>query len=170
MYINEIWKNIKGYNEDYQISNLGRVKSLKYGKEKILKQGYSGNPKYPAVTLSINRIQKKEKVHQLVAIAFLNHKKQGHKLVVNHIDFDVNNNRLDNLEVVTNRENCNLKHKKSTSKYTGVYLINEWRATIQINGKQKHLGSFKNEYDAHLAYQKELNLIKTNKTNHEREI
>ena len=108
---------------------------------------------------------KKFYVHKLVAIAFLNHTPCGNKLVINHKDFNISNNRLCNLEIITNRENCNRKHIPSYSNYTGVQWCkskNRWRSRIQVNGKDKHLGYFKNEYDAHLAYQKELQKINEN--------
>ncbi len=102
-------------------------------------------------------------MHKLVAIAFLNHVPNGYEIVVNHKDFNILNNKLSNLELVSQRENANRKHLKSTSKYTGVYWYKrdkKWKSRIQINGKNKNLGTFENEHDAHLAYQKELDKIK----------
>ena len=100
-----------------------------------------------------------KKVHQLVAESFLNHKRCGMKLVVNHIDFDKTNNKLDNLEIVTTRENTNQKHLKSYSNFTGVSWnkrANKWIASIKINNKNKYLGYYSNELEASKAYQKEL--------------
>ena len=145
----------------YQISNLGTVKSLKCNKEKILKATIEGHG-YFQVTLYKNGIYKTMKVHQLVAIAFFNHKPNRYELVVNHINFNKLDNRVENLELVTARQNSNKKHLKSSSKYVGVCwraLNKKWKAEIYINGKSKHLGLFNNEYDAHLAYQKELKTI-----------
>lgn len=168
----EIWKDVKGYEGIYQVSSLGRIKSLKrkvyykngridVKKEKILKatKNTSG---YLSVDLCKNTIKKRRTVHQLVAIAFLNHNPCGHKLVVNHININKTDNRIDNLEIVTTRENSNRKHLKSTSKYTGVSwnkLHNKWIAHIGLNGKTVHLGVFSDEYEAHLAYEKKLNSI-----------
>lgn len=153
----EIWKTIKGF-EDYQVSNLGNVKSLKYGKERILKfTCCKGGYRY--VVLSFNKKLITKKIHQLVAIAFLNHTPCGHKLVVNHKDFNRQNNKLDNLEIISQRENTSKKHIKSISKYTGVSWNkqkNKWISYIWIVNKLKRIGSFDNEYDAHLAYEKEL--------------
>jgi len=166
----EIWKQIKDY-PNYEVSNLGSVKSLKrevwcvknnsYSiiKERVLKPAVS---KTGYLTVSISK--KTKKVHQLVAIAFLNHNPDGYKLVVNHINFIKSDNRLENLEIVTQRENSNRKHIKSSSSYTGVSLYKRtdiWLSTIFIDRKLKHLGYFKNEYDAHLAYQRELKLVLT---------
>lgn len=153
---NEIWKTIKGF-EDYQVSNFGRVKSLKLNKEKILKFGICSN--YYVVALCKNSKVKTKQVHQLVSIAFLNHTPCGHKLVVNHKDMNKLNNHIDNLEIVTNRENTNLKHIKSSSKYIGVNWHKrdkKWEARILINGKREYLGLYENEYDAHIAYQNKL--------------
>jgi hypothetical protein len=149
----EIFKDIPGYEGVYQVSNLGNVKSL--NREIILKEQYTKGG-YAFVNLSKNGIVKIIYIHQLVAMAFLNHKPNGINLVVNHINFNKLDNKLDNLEIITQRENTNKKHLKSTSKYVGVSLNKRdmnWRATIRINGKKTHLGMFKNEYDAHLAYQ-----------------
>lgn len=153
----EIWKPIKSF-EDYQVSNYGNVKSFKYGKGKILKQCIS-SVGYYHVNLYKNNKSTDRTVHQLVATAFLNFVQDGYKLVVNHKDFNKLNNHVDNLEIVTNRENSNKKHLKSSSQYTGVYWNkngNKWKVQIVINGKKKHLGYFNNEIDASNAYQNEL--------------
>lgn len=106
---------------------------------------------------------KTRKVHQLVAESFLNHTKCGYNLVVNHINLNPQDNCVDNLEIVTQRDNANKKHIISTSKYTGVCWSKEkrkWRASINLKYKQSHLGYFNNEYEAHLAYEKALSEIK----------
>lgn len=150
----EIWKTIPNY-KDYQVSNLGRVKSLNYRntkKEKILKLS-KNNHGYLSCGLNCKIF----KVHQLVAIAFLNHKPNGFNLVVNHKDFNKTNNNVNNLEIVTMRENTNQKHLKSTSKYIGVSwnkAAKKWKCELTFNKKRKYLGYFENEYEAHLAYVK----------------
>ena len=154
----EIYKDVIGYEGIYQISNLGNVKSLKCNKEKILKLHKNTNG-YLIIGLAVNGIVKTRKVHQLVAESFLNHKVCGLQLVVNHIDFNRTNNNISNLEIVTNRENSNRKHLKSTSKYTGVHWnkrANKWHSAIRLNGNTKYLGLFTNELEASKAYQKEL--------------
>lgn len=153
----EIWKKIKDY-PDYEVSNLGKVKSLKYEKERILKPGTDSNDYY-IVRLSKKCVQKTRFVHHLVAEAFLNHNDFGKVLVINHINFIRNDNRVENLEIVTSRENGNRKHIKSTSVYVGVHWYKKskkWQAQIRIKGKLKHLGLFVNEIDAHNAYQNKL--------------
>lgn len=157
---NEIWKTIEGF-EDYQVSNFGRVKSLKRCKELILKQSIDSRGYY-IISLCKNSKKPTKSIHQLVAIAFLEHKVCGYKLVVNHKDFNRLNNQVDNLEIISSRENVNQKHLKSTSKYVGVSLhkqTKKWASNIHINGKQYYLGLFNNEYDAHLAYESKLKEI-----------
>jgi len=98
----EIWKPVKNYEGFYEVSNIGRIKSLindKTRKEKILKQNIACG--YLKVNLYFNGVKKCRSVHQLVAEAFLNHKPNGHKLVVNHINFIRTDNRVSNLRWVT---------------------------------------------------------------------
>lgn len=161
MKTKEVWKDIKNYEGLYQVSNLGNVKSLKCGRERILKAGVEGHGYYNVV-LTKDGKRKTKKVHQLVAEAFLNHTPCGHKLVVNHINNNSLDNSLSNLEIVTQRENLS-KDKKT--KYTGVTLNkrnNKWMSRIWINGKSKYLGVFTNELEASNAYQKELKIVNNN--------
>lgn len=157
---NEIWKDIPNYEGRYQVSNLGRVKSLpkKYNPNGcILKSKTKSNIYYPAVDLSDGVFKKKYYIHQLVAITFLNHEICGLKLVVDHINNDKTDNRLENLQILTCIENT-LKDKISTSKYRGVSFFKntgKWRCQKEINGKNKHLGYFNTEEE---AYQKFLSI------------
>jgi hypothetical protein len=158
----EIWKDIPNYEGHYQVSNLGRVKSLWNGKERILKAGISIHG-YLFVILCIKNSTKNIKVHQLVVMGFLNHTPNGHTLVVDHINNVKTDNRLENLQVISHRENSS-KDKKGKSKYTGVSwnkAINKWVAHIYINMALKYLGSFNCETAAHLAYQNTLKQSKS---------
>ena len=155
---NEIWKPIPNY-DGYEVSNYGRVKSLKLGRELILKpkDDFRG---YFNIQLWVKNRKKSFKIHQLVAMAFLGHKPNGQNLVVNHINFDKKDNRLENLEIVTQRQNANLKHIKSSSKYTGVTWNKKnkrYRALIVINRYQIYLGGFKDEKIASEHYNIALN-------------
>ena len=159
----EIFKDIKGYEGLYQISNLGNVKSLERLndrgnklKEKILKAGLTSG--YLLVTLSKNVKQKSYRVHQLVAITFLNHTPNWYKIVVDHKNAIKTDNRLENLQLITFRENLS-KDKKGSSKYTGVSwnkLNKNWVAQITINNERIYLGSFTCQIEAHNEYQKAL--------------
>jgi len=161
----EIWKDIKDYEGLYRVSNLGRIKSLKFGKERILK-GTKNFHGYSLVALYKDGKTKTITVHQLVAMAFLSHKPCGYKLVVDHINTVKTDNRLQNLQLITHRENLSKDKRwslKYTSKYTGVFWYKpsqKWRAEITINGKTKYLGYFKTELEAHQAYQSKLETIK----------
>lgn len=162
----EIWKDVIGYEGLYQVSNLGSIKSLgndKTKKERILKDRINKFG-YLRVVLYKYGNTKNKSVHQIVAESFLNHTVFGMELVINHKNFIRNDNRVENLEIVTARENSNQKHIESTSKYVGVHfhkLSNKWQSQIYINGKQKYLGLFDNEIDAHNSYQKAKELFFT---------
>lgn len=154
----EIWKTIVGF-EDYQISNLGKVKSLKYGKERILKPA-TDEWGYFRVCLNQNKKQAVKKIHKLVAIAFLNHVPCGMELVIDHINDIPTDNRVENLQIVTNRFNICKTQTKYSSNYKGVdwwKRDKKWRAKITINGKSKHLGLFDCEIKASEAYQNAVN-------------
>lgn len=169
----EIWKDVPGYENYYQVSDQGNVRSLHRKiwngkgfyekKEKILKPFYC-NDGYKVVDLRLESRRKTIKVHQLVAMAFLNHKPCGMKILVDHINNIKTDNSIENLQLVTNRYNASKDKKCGTSKYTGVSLdkrSNKWTSRIHNGEKYKFLGYFNCETAAHLAYQEEL--IKLNK-------
>ena len=154
----EIWREVKDYERLYEVSNLGRLKSLKWEKERILKPGKDTNG-YLIVDLSKDSIRKNKTVHQLVAIAFLNHTPCGHKIVVDHIDNNPSNNRLDNLQLVTTRENVS-KDRKNKKKFTGVYKSGKkFTSQIRFDGRVRSLGSFDTPEEASEYYQNALTAI-----------
>ena len=146
----EIWIDIKGYEGLYQVSNLGRVKSL----ERIASQGKRGqrsigekiktprpNKKgYLKVMLSKDNIQKGYFVHRLVGIAFLENKDM--KPQINHKDGDVTNNCVNNLEWSTQSENMQHAFKKLNrqSPNKGKHLTEEWKQHIGEGNKGKTRG------------------------------
>ena len=104
----EIWKDIPGYEGLYQVSNLGQVRSLKFGKIKILKQEDKNGYK---------RIQLKKKhflVHRLVAICFIDN--PLNYPIINHKDEDPSNNKIDNLEWCSIQYNNNYSRKYINTK------------------------------------------------------
>jgi hypothetical protein len=172
----EIFKDVPGYEGIYQVSNLGNVKSLKRIvqnsgsksgfstiKEKILKHGNDGKG-YLMVVLYKNLTPKTFKVHQLVAMAFLNHIPNGHKIEIDHIDNNKLNNKLDNLQLLDSRlhsSKTNLLNKNNNLP-TGVSLdkkSNKYISKISINRKQIHLGVFKTIHEASNAYINALNIL-----------
>jgi hypothetical protein len=160
----EIWKDIPEYEGLYQVSNYGIVRSLKFNKIKILKPAINGNG-YLNVVLWDNGVKKTFTNHQLVAYAFLNHKPCGLKLVIDHINNDKLDNKLENLQIVTNRHNVRKLQGAYTSIFKGVCWIEKrqrWQSQAFIAGHKKHIGYFTNEYDAHLAYQNTLNQYNVN--------
>lgn len=113
--LQEEWRDINGFEGFYQVSNLGRVRSIAATKslgwhrttkvifrEKILSTQETGNG-YLVVYLTCCGRRKRAYIHRLVANAFL--EKQEGRIEVNHIDFNRQNNCIDNLEWCTHAEN-----------------------------------------------------------------
>ena len=120
----EFWKDIKGFEGMYQVSNYGNVRSLNYRRKKIiknLKPSYTGTG-YGVVALGNKRFY----VHRLVASEFLENPEN--KREVNHIDCNKENNRVDNLEWCTQTENKE-KYNRSELKKK---ILKEARAKREI--------------------------------------
>ena len=139
----EIWKDIEGYDGKYQVSNYGNVKSLNYNntcKERLLKpmlknRGY--------LCVSLYKPLKIFSIHRLVANAFIPN--PDNLPCVNHKDEDKTNNHVGNLEQCTNKYNqnygtCRERIRKSllnypkTSKKVYQYtldgeFVKEWKST-----------------------------------------
>ena len=108
----EIWKDVKGYEGFYQVSNFGRVKSVarmvksRWATDRPIKERpvreIVDSLGYSRLSLSKNGIVKAHKIHRLVAEAFL--LGSGH---INHIDGNKQNNRIENLEFCTIKQNNN---------------------------------------------------------------
>lgn len=109
---NEVWKNIEGYDGKYQVSSLGRVRSYANfgafeGEGKctpIIKSHSIGKAGYHRVGLDIDGVTRLVSVHRLVAEAFIPN--PNNKPQVNHIDGDKANNKKENLEWATAKENA----------------------------------------------------------------
>lgn len=170
----EIWRDIPRYEYYYKVSSDGLIKSLarKINKsdgtiqplrERLMRQRLNRNGYY-VVDLSINGERKTFEVHVLVAAAFLGYKSQkGSGMVCDHIDNNKQNNSVDNLQIITQRQNSVKDLKKGTSQFVGVFwcnTYNKWAARIRHNGKQKHIGYYRCELKAAKSYQDKLREIK----------
>ena len=104
----EEWKDIKGYEGRYQVSNLGRVKSLNYNRtnrEKILSLNKHNKNGYYSVQLSKSNVCKRFLVHRLVAESFIDNPNNYKE--VNHKDENKSNNCVSNLEWCDRKYNVN---------------------------------------------------------------
>ena len=93
---------------------------------------------------------------------FLNHIPCGYKIVVDHINNISTDNRIDNLQLITSRENIIKDSIRGKSKYPGVdydKVNKKWRARLEFNGDRYWLGRFINEIDAHNAIENKLKEI-----------
>lgn len=151
----EIWKDIPKWEGMYQVSNLGRVKSLKRKnvlKERI-KKSCKGIYGYTHVILWKNSIGKTYKIHKLVQKSF--RMKDGQ---IDHINDIKHDNRLINLRTCTPSQNsANIKKHRGNSKYKGVHKLKNrdvWISLIYKNRKVYPLGRFKKEKEAAMAYDK----------------
>lgn len=133
--MNEIWKDIKGYEGKYQVSNLGRVRSLKYRMSNCVKvMSPQNNGKgYYFIGLR-NKTNKRQHyyIHRLVYETFVGPIPSN--MEINHIDCDPSNNALSNLMLATRKENLywgdhsvkqsiSQKNNKVTSKSVAQYTI-----------------------------------------------
>jgi hypothetical protein len=160
----EIWKDIKGYEGHYQVSNLGNVRSLKYNRVKLIRQFKSGgNNPYMSVSLCVDSKQKSYMVHKLVASTFLNHKSQGQNvngntIIIDHINGDKNDNRLLNLRELSHRENV-------SGNTPGVYKTKygKYQVRIQHNKKRINIATVDSISEANKLYiEAKLKLEKNN--------
>lgn len=163
---NEIWKNIPKYEGIYQASTFGRVKSLdrietnvngisRKLKGKVLSQGKDNNG-YKIVRLCRENVLISFRVHQLIAITFLSHQTINRKIVVDHIDNIKTNNYLNNIQVISNRDNTS-KDNINLLKNTGVYNAKKegfFYSQIRINDKKITLGTFNDIDSAKIIYEK----------------
>lgn len=148
----EIWKDIKGYEELYQVSNLGNIKSKdkiidttknKINKKGILLKQYKDKGGYMRVCLTKNNIRKMYFVHRIVALNFI--KNNGKLPFINHKDENKQNN------CVTNLEWCNRK-------YNNNYGTRSTRAGLKCRKKINQYdldGNFIKTYDSVMKAKKE---------------
>ena len=138
---NERWKDIEGYDGMYQVSDLGRVRSRKYGDWRVMRPGKDMKG-YLRIGLSKENKVKCFSVHRLVAQAFIPNDDET-KTQINHRDECKQNNRLWNLEYCT-------------AQYNMTYNDLQFR---KKNSKRRKIEKL---YDKNLTYQENIELFKSN--------
>jgi len=136
------------------------VKSLKYGKERILVARPSNNG-YLYVTLSNTKPETK-RIHHLVWDAFGDKRRNGMKLQIDHIDENKTNNHIDNLQLLTGSENLRKYHSQNRTLPSGIYWFKRdslYIATEFIDNKSKYLGRYKTLDGAITAQKKAKEII-----------
>jgi len=168
----ENWVLVENTKGRYYISNLGNVKSvwlegqskfcrIKPHTFRILKLCVDKHTGYKTINILFEDKRRTTKIHSLVAKYFV-FKENETKRYINHINGIKTDNRAENLEWITNRENVShgKKFKKDkTSQYTGVSFQtsrNKWVASIQLQGKSYSLGRYNTEDEAYAAYKEVL--------------
>lgn len=151
----ENWIEIKGYNGKYLISDLGNVKTKhKNGTKTISKGSISKSTGYYRKTLCNNGNKKVYEIHRLVAYSFLNHTPNGLRSVVDHIDNNKLNNKVSNLQIITQRLNTQ-KDRVNKNNILGVKKNKgKFESKIKINGNTVYLGLFNTDIEAGAIYQK----------------
>lgn len=151
--MSEIYVQIPNY-ENYFVSNYGNVKSFQKGIEKILSKRKSGNGYVSVLLYKKGYKPKTINIHQLVAVAFLGHKIDGYIKIIDHINKIRDDNRVENLQIITPRQNvtkeisfkkgyCGMTYDKDSKKYM---------VRIIINKKSIYLGRFKDINEAQSVY------------------
>lgn len=115
----EIWKDIKGYEGIYQVSNFGRVRSLdrkvhNYTKKGRILKSFDNGRHYQYLSLSDGTNTRKHYVHILVANTFIDNPNRYEQ--VNHKDFNKTNNNVNNLEWVSRTQNVEHYRKSAYSR------------------------------------------------------
>lgn len=150
----ECWKDIKNYEGKYQISNLGNIRSLKFinnriekAKIRLLKPQVRNG--YFVIHLSKHGKRKCYQVHRLVAQEFIEN--PNNYTIVNHKDYNPKNNKVDNLEWCTQKQNvnwsrCNMigkNHISKNKKMYGIFFRNRRNGYYEVTIKKKYYGNFK---------------------------
>ena len=171
----EIYKDIIGFEGKYQVSNFGNVRTIE--RITICKDGrkchYKGkvlicspnNKGYLTIRLEnyIKGIGKTKTIHSLVWEAFGDNSKiYFPDKVIDHIDRNKHNNHINNLRVISNRENAS--NRKDNKEFIGVRKNNKsdnYTSRIWVNNKEYHIGTFKTIEEAYVRYNEALLHIDT---------
>lgn len=156
-YAQEVWRDIIGYEGRYQVSNLGRVKRLRYEYVDTYKSGrHRVKPErivtasvakmgYYMVDLHLNGRRKRCYVHRLVAQSFVPN--PDNLFYVNHKDENMLNNRADNLEWCTAAYNVSygtnrvrsVETRRKNGTYENISDVTRRRISDALKGKKKSL-------------------------------
>ena len=102
----EIWKDVEGYNNFYEVSNYGDIRII-VNKKSVWQSNTEGEYKLAVLMLGNKRVYRV--AHRIVALAFIPNPENLPE--VNHLDLDKGNNKVNNLEWCTHRENCLHEHQ-----------------------------------------------------------
>jgi len=166
--VSEEWLPVVGLEGSYEVSNTGKVRSIDrvvsvnsgYIRplKGVLLKGFLVNGGYLQVDMHINGERIRRLVHSLVSESFIGNS----DLTVDHIDGDKLNNKVENLEYVTQRENIHRYRKGKRDLPIGVSFCrdrNKYRAEIYIDGRSRHIGRYTTPEEAREAYLTELKSI-----------
>ena len=133
---------------NYLIYNNGDIYSKKY--KKFLKPRKDKHGYLRVDLCDDNHVRKTIKIHQLVGIAYLNHNLENRDYVIDHIDADINNNYLHNLQRITRIQNSRKKNvTRKNGLPSGVYFTGKhYFCVIVINGVSIRFNKFKTAEEA----------------------
>ena len=147
--MNDIWRDIPGYEGLYQINNIGQVLSLRSGQ---LRKDVKSGRGYRAVELSsANRTKRRFYIHRLVAITFLGTPPTKH-YVVNHKNLNKRDNRVENLEWTTPEDNMNHAYVNGRTDFrrslrvdnkTGISGVSQHSGGYEVSLNGKYIGWYK---------------------------
>jgi len=144
----EIWKEIDGWEGIYQVSNYGRLKSFKGDPQGNVLSNVNKTGGYFSVVLCFRDKKRYVRMHRLVAEAFLF--RRNRLLQINHKDGDKQNNKVENLEWVTPRENMLHAARTNPSFLSGMKRYNQTKGknVLQISLGGTLIEKFKHAADA----------------------